>query len=375
MSDSDNKDQSGKPSGRKLGRGLSALLGTPIEIGLPKGAPRIPITPEVLYEPRAARLLQETVEIKPPSGAEATNTPKSTPASNSAPTEQGKSSEKQDVGRGVLPGEIRSIPTHLIVPNRRQPRKTFDEDSIARLAESIAHAGLMQPILVRPIGSGFELIAGERRWRAANRLGLREIPAIVSDVSEQVSAELALIENLQREELNPMDRAHALRHLCEDFGLTHQELADRVGLDRASVTNLLRLSDLDPLAADFVRSGRLSQGHGKALLAVMNLNIRHELAGKAATAGWSVRELERRIQHVLIGSATKAAQTDPTHPATTPRSANAADLERKLGEHLGTRVNIQLGRKKGSGRLIIEFYSLDQFDGLMARFGFDGSRM
>jgi ParB family chromosome partitioning protein len=124
-----------------------------------------------------------------------------------------------------------------------------------------------------------------------------------------------------------------------------------------------------------VRSGRLSQGHGKALLAVMNLNIRHELAGKAATAGWSVRELERRIQHVLIGSATKAAQTDPTHPANTPRSANAADLERKLGEHLGTRVNIQLGRKKGSGRLIIEFYSLDQFDGLMARFGFDGSRI
>lgn len=266
------------------------------------------------------------------------------------------------------PRRLREIPVEQIVPNRRQPREDFDQDALKALAESIRKAGLMQPIMVRPAAKGFELVAGERRWRAAKLLGLPTIPALVREIDEQTAAELALIENVQREDLNPMERAYALRRLSTDFSLTHQDIADRVGLDRASVTNLLRLSDLDRPTADLVRSGKLSQGHGKALLAVLDLGLRAELAAKSMAGEWSVRELERQVQQVRTRKTglQPAAQSGEVNA----RSANVADLEKQLAEHLGTRVAIQLGRKKGSGRLILEFYNLDQFDGLMAKMGY-----
>jgi ParB family chromosome partitioning protein len=275
----------------------------------------------------------------------------------------------------VTPQGIVEIHVEHIKPNQRQPRTDFNEESIRGLASSIRQAGLMQPIVVRPAAQGYELIAGERRWRAAKLLGLRVIPALVRDLDDQTSAEFALIENVQREDLNPMDRAIALRRLSTDFGLTHQVIADRVGLDRASVTNLLRLSDLDTATAQLVRSGALSQGHGKALLALTDLSVRRAMAERTMKQDWSVRELERRIQHVQRPDGTTVTGGTPSRADKSPRSANAADLERKLAEHLGTRVAIQLGRKKGSGRLMLDFYSLDQFDGLMQRLGFDASRM
>lgn len=339
----------GKGPVRKLGRGLSALLGNPVQIQATgvAGVPRSPVAPVAVpaVVPVAVTTVTEPVDERT-----------ADPAS-----EAGGGSE----------GGLRSIPVEHIVPNRRQPRTDFDDTALAALAASIKTAGLMQPVMVRPHGSGFELVAGERRWRAAKLIGLAVIPAVVRELDDQSAAELAIIENVQREDLNPMERAVALRRLADDYGLTHQQIADKVGLDRASVSNLLRLSDLDRPTAELVRAGKLSQGHAKALLAVTDTAARAQLATRVVAEEWSVRELERRIQLVQKGGASLRSPSESmTNPEVTARDANVADLERQLAEHLGTRVNIQLGRKKGSGRLTIDFYNLDQFDGLMQKIGF-----
>lgn len=321
-------DSSQKGPVRKLGRGLNALLGKPVQIqtapATPAAAPRVlvPQTPAPVAEP---------------------------------PVE----------GSG-----LRSIPVEQIVPNRRQPRTDFDDTSLTALAESIKSAGLMQPIMVRPSDVGFELIAGERRWRAAKLIGLQSIPAVVRSVDDQTAAELAIIENVQREDLNPIERAQALRRLADEFTLTHQQIADKVGLDRASVSNLLRLSDLDSSTAEHVRAGRLSQGHAKALLGLPDVTVRSQFAARVMKEEWSVRELERRIQITQKGGSIVPRGTPSASREVTARDANVADLERQLADYLGTRVKLQLGRKKGSGRLTVEFYSLDQFDGLMTKMGF-----
>jgi ParB family chromosome partitioning protein len=264
---------------------------------------------------------------------------------------------------------VASIAVDQLRPNPRQPRQDFDDAALESLAESIRTAGLMQPIIARPTPDGaFEIVAGERRWRAARRLGLAVIPAIVRPIDDQTAAEWALIENIQREDLNPMDRASALRKLAEEFQLTHQQLGERVGLDRASISNLLRLADLDAFTADAVRRGKLTQGHAKALLAVGRVDHRQTLAAAAISGDWSVRELERRVQHTN-------RQIDPSQRTSAAASAvrgsaHLEDLERRLSEYLGSRVTIQLGRKKGSGRIAIDFFTLDQFDGVVAKMGF-----
>ena len=267
---------------------------------------------------------------------------------------------------------IHHIEVSRIRANERQPRETFDPAAIEALAASIKASGLLQPVLVRPIGSGpnqtFELIAGERRLRAVRSLGLQTIPAVVREATDAESAQIALIENLQREDLNPAERAFALRALCDEFGLTHQEVADRVGLERASVTNLVRLTELDAKSLDLVRSGRLSAGHGRALLGLADLGMRSLLAESSIREEWSVRTLEREVQRALA----KAQSGGSMSPGRLPtKSANAADLEKRLSRHLGTRVHLHLGRKKGTGRLTLEFFSIEQFDGLMSRLGFD----
>lgn len=333
-----NQDAQQKGAVRKLGRGLSALLGTPVQIQAP--SPASVRTERPTMAPRGS-VVDASLEPAP----------------------------AETVGSEG----IRSIAVGQIVPNRRQPRQDFDEAALDSLARSIKSAGLMQPVVVRPIDSGFELVAGERRWRAAKRIGLESIPAVIRDVDEQGAAELALIENIQREDLNAMERAIALRRLADDYSLTHQEIADKVGLDRTSVTNLLRLADLDGATASLVRLNLISQGHAKALLAIADPVGRARLAQQVADEGWSVRELERRIQQLQRSTGMQRdASEDPSANDITARDANVADLERQLAEYLGTKVAIQLGRKKGSGRLILDFYSLDQFDGLMQRMGFRG---
>lgn len=317
---------------RKLGRGLGSLLSAPVKVDVPvmnaAGAPQIPAS------------------AVPP------------------PIEQPGSSGLQ------------SIETQRIQPNPRQPRQHFDDQALHALAASIANSGLMQPIVVRlksKQGSNlpYEIIAGERRWRAAQLAGLDRIPALVRDVDDRTAAELSLVENVQREDLNPMERADAFRRLIDDFGLSQQDLAERVGLDRSSISNHLRMHELDELTQDAVRKGMLSLGHAKALLSITNLSQRRALAAQAVRMGWSVREVERRAK--LDHAGASAADPIATMPkrAVSPAAANAADLERRLSEHLGTKVQLQQGRTKGSGKLVIEFFNLDQFEGMLRRMQFD----
>ena len=258
-----------------------------------------------------------------------------------------------------------------IQPNRHQPRTEFSDEALQELAGSIERSGLMQPLVVRSTGNSgetpWELIAGERRLRAIKLLGRAQVPAIVVEAGDQDAAEMALIENLQREDLNPLDRATALANLRDSFGLNQSDLAERVGLDRSSVANLLRILELDDFCAAAVRRGTLSLGHAKALLALTDDVHRRTTAAAALNGGWSVRELERRIRHLQGRPVDKKAGAEQS-PITT-KQANVVDLERRLGEILGMRVNISLGRKKGSGKLQIEFNSLEQFDTLTERLG------
>ncbi|MCL4221489.1 MAG: ParB/RepB/Spo0J family partition protein [Phycisphaerales bacterium] len=252
-----------------------------------------------------------------------------------------------------------------ICPSPFQPRTSFDQAELSGLAESIRRAGVLQPVLARRGAEQgtYELVAGERRWRAAEMAGLERIPALVLTLSDEEAAEWALVENLQRSDLNPMERARALRMLSERFGMTHGQIADRVGLERSSVANLVRLTELEEEVQELISKGRLGAGHGKALLAIEAGERRVRLALRAAEEEWPVRRLEA------------SARNDGTSPARKPRTAPAAlaDLERRLGEHLGTRVRITTVRDGTRGRIAIEFYSLDHFDGLMSKMRFDGA--
>lgn len=269
---------------------------------------------------------------------------------------------------------VQEIDLAKLRPNMRQPRRDFDSKSIEELAASIRSAGLLQPVTVRPVvGSKdqFELIAGERRMRACKLLGWQKIPAIVTNATDQDAGIWALIENVHRTDLNPMDRALSLKQLAAEFRLTHEALAEQVGLDRSSVTNMLRLAELDESTAMLVRKGLISQGHAKALLSVSNLKSRATLAESTVRGEWSVRTLEREVQRI-----SEPASADV--PRGTPgarKRANIEALERKLSQLLGTDVSIQTGRKPNSGKLQISFYSLEQFDGLVSRLGFKPNQL
>ncbi|MCP3904961.1 MAG: ParB/RepB/Spo0J family partition protein [Planctomycetes bacterium] len=265
---------------------------------------------------------------------------------------------------------LSSLPIALIRANPKQPRKTFDDKSLDALSASIQSAGVMQPIVVRTVSGGtYEIVAGERRWRAAQRAGLESIPAVIRTADDRQSAEWSLIENLQREDLNPIERAEAFRRLIDDFELRHQDVGELVGLDRSSVSNHLRLLELDDELQDLVRSGLLGQAHARALLAITNLELRRKIAIRAVREEWSVRAVEREAgRH--SGARTAGGPVAPEVAPTTARRANLADLERRLSDHLGTRVRVRPGKKKGSGSLVIEFFDSPQFEGLIRQMGF-----
>jgi ParB family chromosome partitioning protein len=269
------------------------------------------------------------------------------------------------------------ISISFIARNSRQPREKFDDRAIQSLAESIRQHGLLQPVVIRKLriphgGKTHELIAGERRLRAFESLERITIPSITRDADEAQSAVFALIENVQREDLNPLERSKALQRLITEFSWTQQQAAEKVGLDRATVANLLRLNDLDPFSAGCVREGRLSQGHAKALLAIDNLPARRAIAEKALHDEWSVRQIEREVQRVRAASGLTSAQVPPP-----PRrgSAQVGDLERRVGLHIGSKVKIKKGRKAGTGTLTIQFFTLDQFDGILQKMGFDPNNL
>lgn len=252
-----------------------------------------------------------------------------------------------------------------IIANATQPRQHFNETALRQLAESIKREGLIQPVVVRPTGDKkYELVAGERRWRAAGIAGLESIPAFVKTLDERQVAEWALIENLQREDLNPIERAEAFSRLGETFGLSHEAIADRVGLERSTVTNLLRLLKLAPPVREMVVRGMLSMGQSRALAGIEDPAQQLALAEKSAKEGLSVRQVEAEAK------ALSQAQAKPAEPAKKAvRAAYLDDLERQIGEQLSTKVQIKTARKKGAGTLSIDFYNIDQFDDLLGKLG------
>ncbi|MGI9012906.1 MAG: ParB/RepB/Spo0J family partition protein [Phycisphaerales bacterium] len=345
-----------KDKRRRLGRGLGSLISSPVAVDIDTSSSSTPAkhgtTAQVVADDGGGH------PVSADAGSEL-----------SAPAPSEARSQDDDAIRSPG-GMVVQIPVEKIVPSPNQPRQVFDDASLDSLASSIRSAGVIQPIVVRPMdpSSGqYELVAGERRLRAARRVPLATIPSIVQDVDEATAAEWALIENLQREDLNPIERAEAFASLIEKRQWTHGELADCVGLERSSVSNIIRLNELDAVCKDAVSCGTLTNGHARALLAVADLNQRHELLARIEKEGLTVRTVEQ----IAAGLQAEPGQARPSLPsATAPRSAHLDDLERKLSDHLGTRVHIRTGRKKGTGKLIIEFFSLDEFDGLLDRVGY-----
>ena len=258
---------------------------------------------------------------------------------------------------------LRKLRVDALSPGKYQPRKRMDESKLGELAESIKAQGVIQPIVVRETAAGFEIIAGERRWRASQLAGLDEIPVVVREVDDRTVVAMALIENIQREDLNPLEEAQALQRLIDEFDLTHAEAADAVGRSRAAVSNLLRLLELPPAIRALLEAGRLEMGHARALL-TLSPEMASKLASDAADQGWSVREVEHRVQQLASGKIPGAASRKSAGKAAP--HADIASLERELGEALGTRVVVQHGRGN-KGRLVIHYSGLDTLDGVLER--------
>jgi len=258
--------------------------------------------------------------------------------------------------------QLQTISIDRLRPGKYQPRTKMDAESLAELALSIREQGVMQPILVRPVDGGrFEIVAGERRWRAAQQAGLREIPALVKNVPDQSALAVALIENIQREDLNPLEEAKGLQRLIDEFGLTHDTAAKAVGRSRSAVSNLLRLNALAPPVQEYLLAGALEMGHARALLALA-IDQQSGTAARVVDHGMSVRDTERLV-HGLLNPAKRAARRKgkPAYDADTAR------LENDLSERLGAVVHIEPGRQ-GAGRIVIRYSTLDQLDGIVTRF-------
>jgi ParB family transcriptional regulator, chromosome partitioning protein len=250
---------------------------------------------------------------------------------------------------------LQEIPTASIRPNPQQPREHFNEESLAALAESIREVGVLQPVLVRAGGDGFELIAGERRWRAARRIGLQTIPAIVRTADDASMLQQAIIENVQREELNPLEEAAAYQQLIEDFSLTHDEVAVRVGKSRTTITNTLRLLQLPPSIQRHLKERALRMGHARALLGTPDRAFQEQLAKRAVAEDLSVREVEEAIR-LREDSRPNA----PTARPTKLRPPGLLELEELLGDYLETRVKITMSPRRG--RVEIEFATLEDLE-------------
>jgi ParB family chromosome partitioning protein len=255
---------------------------------------------------------------------------------------------------GPNPAEIAP---DLISPNPHQPRHEMDETSLTELAASIKSTGLIQPIIVRKVDSGYQLIAGERRLRAAKIAGLKTIPAIVREVDSFSQAQMALVENIQREDLNPIDRAQAYRALATQLGLTQQELASRLGEDRSSIANFMRLLELAEPVRELVRVGKISLGHAKLLAGIDDTIEQQRIAELCLSQELSVRNLERLLASYEAENSTSREKGVSPH---------LADLEKTIARQLGMRVQVR-SNKSGRGRLVVHYASLDQFDELMQR--------
>ncbi|MBL37070.1 MAG: chromosome partitioning protein ParB [Xanthomonadales bacterium] len=274
----------------------------------------------------------------------------------------GKSRAAHETSTEAGPAEdqLRKLPLDQIQPGRYQPRTGMDPDRLEELADSIKAQGVVQPVVVRRLGSGkgYELIAGERRWRAAQKAGLHEIPAVIRDVPDEVTLAMALIENIQRENLNPMEEAGALARLIDEFELTHEQVAANVGRSRTSVTNLLRLRELEPKVRELVDARKIDMGHARALLALSG-NAQVDAARQVVNLELSVRQTEALVKRLKAGGPEKK-QTERKDP-------NIERLEQELTENLCAPVSVKHSAS-GKGQVTIRYSSLDELDGLLERF-------
>ena len=322
---------------RRLGRGLSSLLSSSLSVDaeLDQSAPGLQDSQPAMNEP-GAQLPSDRL------------------------TSLGSSQS--------LPGDqIVRIALERIRPNPHQPRRGFDQGEIAELAASIESNGLIQPIIVRPAGRDFELIAGERRLRAVTQLGHRDIQAIVRQAEENQMLEWALIENIHRADLNPIERARAYQRFLKQFDITHEQVAQRIGEDRATVSNYLRIIDLPDVVQQLIEAGKLGVSHAKSLLTLPNATEQIRMAERAVHQNWPLRKLDDQIKRTM----------SPTPPAETPvgATANLADMETQLRQSLGLKVLIQPGRKKHTGKVVIEYHSLDDFDTIRRYLGPDTQQL
>jgi ParB family chromosome partitioning protein len=282
------------------------------------------------------------------------------------------SSDVPDTGDEPTGAHLSDVPVEAVTPNPNQPRVHFDEESLAELTTSIGQIGVLQPILVRRVGDGYELIAGERRWRAAQRAGLSVIPAVIRLADDVASVEQALVENLHRQDLTALEEAAAYQQLVDEFGLTHDQISNRVGKSRSAITNSLRLLGLPPAVQHLLADGQLSAGHARALLGTPDRTEQERLARVAATEGWTVRMVEDAVR----GESADDTATEPTEPPAAPvdgvidgagiagstklRPPGLLELETLLADHLDTRVSVQMTAKRG--RVTIDFADLEDLE-------------
>jgi ParB family chromosome partitioning protein len=254
--------------------------------------------------------------------------------------------------------ELVQLPVGSLRPGKYQPRTRMDENSLAELAASIKARGVIQPIVARAVGSSqYEILAGERRWRAARMAGLESVPAVVREVPDEAALGIGLIENIQREDLNPLEEANGLKRLIDEFRLTHEQVAGAIGRSRAGVTNLLRLLDLAPAVQAMLQEGRIDMGHARAILALSKAR-QVEVAGQIAAKGLSVREAERLVQQATLPPAAQTAA---------PRlDADSRRLQEELSESLGASVHLK-PRASGKGSVVIDYSSLDELAGIVTR--------
>lgn len=272
----------------------------------------------------------------------------------------------QEVGAAPIAAEPRTAKVDQLRPNTYQPRKDIDPVQLKALSDSIRTSGILQPIAVRAISAGgYEIIAGERRWRAAQMAGLNEVPIIIREATDEQMLELALVENIFREDLNPIERALGYRQYCDQFNLSAEDVAQRLGEDRSTVANYLRLLDLPTEVKDWVAAGKLSMGHARCLLAIRSPGELIQTAQAAIDQDLSVRALEQVVRDKV---AAREAATKPPVPKE-PKRPQIRSLEQTFAEALGTKVEINESRRKGSGKIVIHYFNLDDFDRVLERLG------
>ena len=334
---------------RGLGRGLGALI--------PTAAAPAPRPVDVFFEPT-----QTADEPKPlPHNDFSKDSPPVDSPDHAAPT-----ATDEPPGLVAVPGaSFAELPLESITPNPRQPRHVFDEDELAELAASVATIGVLQPVVVRPVADGYELVMGERRWRAAGEAGLSAIPAIIRDTADDDLLRDALLENLHRSQLNPLEEAAAYRQLLDDFGCTQEELASRIGRSRPQVSNTLRLLRLPPLVQRRVAAGVLSAGHARALLGLTDGGAIERLAQRIVAEGLSVRSVE---EIVALGDADGPGSA-PRRPRTTTARPELMDYQNLLSDYLDTRATIAMGARKG--KVTIEFATVEDLGRILTAIGVD----